>query len=186
MSRMKVSEFVDLFKKDLERYILFTNKGNKKYAFLKALISAILGVGPSQAVLLYRLSRWFLLNRVPFIHYFFTKLNMVLNGAEISAHASIGPGFFIAHPQGVVIGQNVRCSKNLMVFQNVTIGAKNPFDGKEEMPIIGENVTLYAGCKVLGQIIIGQNVRIGANVVVTNNVESNSTVVIDKTIYRTV
>ncbi|MGG4034108.1 serine acetyltransferase [Paenibacillus cisolokensis] len=179
---MKISECIHLINDDFKRYAEYINRGKKKTSVFKIAVSSILGIGPSQTVLFYRLSRWFLLSRVPFVHFIFCRLNLILNGADISAYADIGPGFFVAHSQGIVIGQNVKCGQNLTIFQNVTIGAKSPFDGKEEMPNLGNNVTLYAGCKVLGPISIGDNVKIGANVVITSNVTNNNTIVVDRTV----
>ncbi|MCK9861964.1 serine acetyltransferase [Paenibacillus sp. ATY16] len=182
---MKQITFLRSFNMDLNRYVEQMNiKG--KYSIYKVLIFSILGIGPIQSVMFYRIASWFALKKVPFVHYIFVKLNMILHGAEISAYASIGPGLFIAHPQGIVIGRNAVVGNNLMIFQNVTIGAKNPFDGLELMPSLGDNVTLYAGCKVLGPIVVGSNSKIGANVVLGKDLSENSVVVIDSSVYKTI
>ena len=79
-------------------------------------------------------------------------------------------GVNIGHGIGIVIHQNSRIGKGTMIYQNVTIGSGNG-------PIIGENCILGCGCCVLGDIVIGNNVKIGANAVVLKNVPDNCTVV---------
>jgi len=101
--------------------------------------------------------------------------NVVLNGCEISFAAKIGSGFKMQHTVGIVIGHEVIAGSNLNIYQNVTIGKrKGHYLNGREYPIIGNNVTLYPGSVIIGPITIGDNVVIGANAVVINNVISNS------------
>lgn len=90
---------------------------------------------------------------------------------DISPEAIIGENFSIAHTLGVVIGEGVEIGHNVKVFQNVTLGQKN---GK--YPIIGNNVTIYAGAKIIGDVKIGDGAVVGANAVVTKDVPANSVV----------
>ncbi|ARP44332.1 Serine acetyltransferase [Geobacillus thermodenitrificans] len=176
---MSLSELFRFLKADYLRYIQHLGVNGKVNKY-KVLISTLFGIGPFQAVIIYRISRWLYLNRVPFLHSILTKINMILNGIEIVAQADIGKGLMIAHTQGIVVGRNVVCGENLTLFHNVTLGAKTPFDGKEEMPTLGNNITIYAGAKVLGPITIGDNCKIGANTIVTTSIAENSTVVLDR------
>jgi serine O-acetyltransferase len=162
-----------LFKSDYLRY-------EEKFNFIDFLIKVTLGIGPLQSVFLYRLARWCLLKKIPIIHSILTRINIVLNSCEISAYADIGPGLKIAHAQGIVIGRSVKIGHSATIFHNITIGAKTPFDGNEEMPILNDNVTLYTGAKVLGAITVGSNVKIGADTLVIEDIPSNTTVVTNK------
>lgn len=84
----------------------------------------------------------------------------------------IGPGLFIQHGFSTVVSAK-RIGKNCWINQQVTIGN----DGRNCHPVIGDNVSIRAGAKVIGNINIGDNVVIGANAVVVKNVPSNCTVV---------
>jgi serine O-acetyltransferase len=84
----------------------------------------------------------------------------------------IGKGLFIQHGFSTIIAAE-SIGKNCWINQQVTIGYSNATD----CPAIGDNVTIYAGAKVIGKVQIGDNVRIGANAVVVKNVPDNCTVV---------
>lgn len=84
-------------------------------------------------------------------------------------------GVNFGHPIGIVIHQNAIIGSNTIIYQNVTIGRRN--GNKEESPIIGKNCIIGAGACVLGNIKIGNNVKIGANSVVVTDVPDNCTVV---------
>lgn len=96
------------------------------------------------------------------------KKLLIKYNVAISRNCKIGQNFHPEHYLGLVIGPGVVIGNNCTTYQQVTIGQKN---GK--YPTIGENVTLYAGCKVLGNINIGNNVEIGANAVVLKDVPDN-------------
>lgn len=90
---------------------------------------------------------------------------------HISGKSCIMPGLKIPHPVGIVIGSGVRAGSNLVLYQNVTLG-----QNKGQYPLIGDNVVIYAGAKVIGDITIGNNVVIGTNAVVTHDVEDDAIV----------
>jgi serine O-acetyltransferase len=118
-------------------------------------------------VLLYRLS--YGLNRRGFS--FFAKaistVNFFLFGIEIAVVCRIGPGFFLPHTQGTVIGA-WSVGANATIFQGVTLGAKElDFSFcQRSRPTIGDDVTVGAGAMVLGGITLGYRSRVGANSVV--------------------
>lgn len=125
-----------------------------------------------RAVFLYRLSSWFYRKRMRKTASFIKHLNITLNGCEISPSAKIGKNFTLSHTVGIVIGHGVVIGDNVNIYQNVTLGTK---DGvKPEYPIIGDNVTLFAGCAILGPVRIGEYSIVGANSVVTKNIPPNS------------
>ena len=99
-----------------------------------------------------------------------------LTGIEIHPGAQIGPGFFIDHGMGVVIGETAEVGRNVSLYHGVTLGGVSLQKGKRH-PTLEDNVTVGAGAKVLGNIIIGQGSRIGANAVVVKTVPPNSVVV---------
>lgn len=93
---------------------------------------------------------------------------------EISTKLKIGPGLFFPHTVGTVLGA-ARIGKNCTIYQGVTVGAKN-IDfvyNEKNRPIIGDNVLIAAGAKILGGITIGNNVIIAANSVVLDSVPDN-------------
>jgi len=110
---------------------------------------------------------------------FLRHLNLFLHACDIMYEAEIGEGFFLTHPVGVVIGI-AKIGKNAEIYQNVTIGVKDLFQGepKQDMfPVIGDNVCLFAGAVIIGAIKIGNNVRVGANAVVLSDIPDNATAV---------
>jgi serine O-acetyltransferase len=99
-----------------------------------------------------------------------------LTGVEIHPAATLGTGVFIDHATGVVIGETAEVGNDVTIYQGVTLGGTN-LDHVKRHPTIGDRVTIGAGAKVLGAIIIGEDSRIGANSVVVKSVPPGSVVV---------
>jgi len=97
-------------------------------------------------------------------------------GIEIHPGATLGPGLFIDHGMGVVIGETAEVGENVTLYHGVTLGGTTLDRGKRH-PTIGDRVIIGAGAKVLGAIEIGADSRIGANAVVVRPVPRNSVVV---------
>ena len=114
---------------------------------------------------------------IPLLPKLLTYMNLVLFGLEVTPRCEIGPGIFFAHPVGCTIGA-WKIGRNVTVFQGVGLGALQADMGfaKELRCEIGDNVTLGAGCKVLGPYHIGDNVTVGANSVVMQSVAANLSV----------
>ncbi len=128
-------------------------------------------------LILCRLSRGAFEARIPFLPFFFSYLNLLCFGLQITPRCEIGPGLFLPHTAGTVIGA-WRIGCNATIFQGTTLGAKvvdMAFD-QRLLPELGDNVTVGAGAKVLGGIAVGDDVVIGANAVVLHSVESSCTV----------
>ena len=85
----------------------------------------------------------------------------------------IGPGLCLHHPQNILISSRTVIGENCTLYQDVTIGGGGVKPG---LPTIGNNVSIFAGAKILGGITIGDNVEIGANAVVTFDVPADSVV----------
>lgn len=105
-----------------------------------------------------------------------SQLTRFFTGIEIHPGATIGSGFFIDHGMGVVIGETAEIGNDVTLYHGVTLGGVNLQKGKRH-PTIGNNVVIGAGAKVLGNILIGDGSRIGANAVVVRPAPANSVVV---------
>jgi serine O-acetyltransferase len=92
-------------------------------------------------------------------------------GVDIHTGAVIGPGLRLPHPFAIVIGSKVRMGARVRVLQGATLGGvghKDEATGQTQ-PIVGDDVVIGAGAKVLGTVTVGNRVRIGANAVVTRD-----------------
>lgn len=95
-----------------------------------------------------------------------------------SAKAIVGEDIKFPHPVGIVIGDGVRLSNRVTIYQNVTLGAARAGDGVKGLyPKVGNDVVIFSGAKIIGNITIGDGAVIGANSVVTKDVPSYATVV---------
>lgn len=99
-----------------------------------------------------------------------------LTGIEIHPGAQIGRRFFIDHGMGVVIGETAIVGDDCLLYQGVTLGGTGKERGKRH-PTLGNRVIIGSGAKVLGNITVGDDVRIGAGSVVLKPVPDHSTVV---------
>lgn len=105
-----------------------------------------------------------------------SQLARALTGIEIHPGATIGPGLFIDHGMGVVIGETAELGAEVTLYQGVTLGGTNLEKGKRH-PTLGDGVVVGAGAKVLGAITIGEYSRVGANAVVVKEVPCCAVVV---------
>lgn len=99
-------------------------------------------------------------------------------GIDIHPAASLESPLFIDHGTGIVVGETTISGKNVKIYQGVTLGALSLKDGSKikgvkRHPTIGENVIIYAGASILGNVNIGSNVTIGSNVFITESIPDN-------------
>lgn len=127
-----------------------------------------------QAMLGYRMCRWLVLHHIPIIHMLIQRSVEIFTGISIPPTAAIGKGLMIEHFGGIVINSGSKIGDFCTISHCVTIGNKRP-GGKA--PVIGDNVYICVGAKILGDITIGDNCIVGANAVVLENVPANSVVV---------
>lgn len=101
-------------------------------------------------------------------------INFILFGIEIAMRCEIGEGLYFPHTVGTVIGAH-RIGKNAVIYHGVTLGAKEIDIGYHDhrRPIVGDNVIIGSGAKILGGITIGNHVIVGANAVVVDSVPDN-------------
>lgn len=128
------------------------------------------------AILLHRMAHrlytggWFTVARV------ISQFSRTMTGIEIHPGASIGRRCFIDHGMGVVIGETSEIGDDVLMYQGVTLGGTGKEAGKRH-PTIGHGVVIGTGAKILGNIRIGDFVKVGAGSVVVRPVPDHSTVV---------
>ena len=116
--------------------------------------------------------RW----RLKLVARWISQIARALTGIEIHPGASIGPGLFIDHGMGVVIGETAELGADVTLYQGVTLGGTSLEKGKRH-PTLGDGVVIGAGAKVLGAITVGEYSRVGANAVVVKPVPPCAVVV---------
>ena len=104
-------------------------------------------------------------------------INQFITNIDIHPAASIGRRVFLDHAFGVVIGETAVVENDILIYQGVTLGGVNLNRGEKRHPTVQSGSVIGAGAKVLGDITIGKNCRIGSNSVVVNSVNDNSTAV---------
>jgi serine O-acetyltransferase len=107
---------------------------------------------------------------------FLSHVSRFITGVEIHPAAKIGPGLFIDHGMGIVIGETTEIGTNVSLLQGVTLGGTSTKREKRH-PTLGNNVVVGAGAKIIGAFTIGDGSRIGAGSVVVREVPPNSVVV---------
>lgn len=124
----------------------------------------------------HRISGWLWRHNFKLLARWVSQLLRGLTGIEIHPGATIGRRFFIDHGMGVVIGETAEIGNCVTLYHGVTLGGVSLNKGKRH-PTLGNNVVVGAGAKILGDITVGENSRIGANAVVVKPVPENSVVV---------
>ena len=129
------------------------------------------------AIWAYRVAHWLWVRNRRFLGRAVSQIARGITGIEIHPGATIGPGLFIDHGMGVVIGETAEVGADVTIYHGVTLGGTTLDRGKKRHPTIGDRVIIGAGAKVLGAIVIGADSRIGANSVVVRAVPPKSVVV---------
>lgn len=134
------------------------------------------------ALAVYRFGAWAHRLRIPVfasflkvIYFLLQKMIEIVTGISISSTATIGDGLYIGHFGGIFINASARVGRNCSIGTGVTIGTRGL--GRRGAPVIGDNVFIGVGAKVLGAVTVGSNSRIGANAVVINDVPEGATAV---------
>jgi len=137
----------------------------------RAVLKTLLADG-TPAMFWYRLMQWSRRWRLAPLEMFCNKINAFFCGCIIGRGAEFGPRFVLIHSQGVVINGGVVGGSDVRIEHQVTIGAE-----RRRFPVLGDDVFLGAGAKILGALTIGDRVRVGANAVVLTDVPADSTAV---------
>ncbi len=128
------------------------------------------------AIWLHRIAHYFYNRGWVVIPRMLNTFSRFLTGIDIHPGAKLGPGLFIDHGMGLVIGETAELGSNVTLYQGVTLGGTGKEKGKRH-PTIGNNVVISSGAKVLGSFKVGDNSKIGSGSVVLKEVPPNSVVV---------
>jgi serine O-acetyltransferase len=128
------------------------------------------------ALLFHHMAHWLWMHRWLVLGRFVSHVGRFCTGIEIHPGAHIGPGLFIDHGMGVVIGETTEIGANCTLYQGVTLGGTS-LKKEKRHPTLGQNIVVGAGAKILGAITIGDHSKIGAGSVVVTEVPPHSTVV---------
>ena len=142
----------------------------------KSVIEVVLCYPGFHAILLHRLAHELFKMGIPLVPRLISQFSRTLTGIEIHPGAKIGRRFFIDHGMGVVIGETAEVGDDVLLYQGVTLGGTGKEKGKRH-PTVGSHVVVGTGAKVLGNIRVGDYVKIGAGSVVVHPVPDHSTVV---------
>ncbi len=152
---------------DLRQKALWLYESDRHVSVLKVLLT-----DGTVAMILYRLMqasrRW----RITPLEMIFNKLNGVFCACIIGRGAEFGPGLVLVHSNGIVINGKVRGGARIHIEHQVTIGAD-----RRQSPILGDDVFIGAGAKIIGPVTIGNGAKIGANAVVVHDVPAGETAV---------
>jgi serine O-acetyltransferase len=160
----------DLIRSDLARFTETFALRGQPFSPSKVYIESFLFKAGFQAVFLYRLSHWCHQQQWTYLAWALARLNIALTGADIEFNSVIGPGMFISHPVGIVIGRGTRIGSHVTVFQGVTCGARSwSRDAITKFPTIGDNCWLFAKSSVLGEVRIGNDCVVAAHAVLTQD-----------------
>jgi serine O-acetyltransferase len=160
----------ELIRSDLDRFTDTFARRGQPYSRPKVMFESFAFKAGFQAVVLYRLAHWCHERGWTYPAWFLCRLNLTMTGADIEFNAEIGPGMFISHPVGIVIGRGTRIGSGVTIFQGVTCGARSwrP-EAITRFPTIGDNCFLFAQATVLGPVRIGNDCVIGAHALVMHD-----------------
>ena len=129
-----------------------------------------------QALLAHRVAHALWDADVPLVPRTIAYTSRAITGVEIHPAAKIGTDFFIDHGSGVVIGETAEIGDRVTLYQGVTLGGTGFARGKRH-PTLDDDVTVGSGAKLLGPVTVGRNAKVGANTVVIEDVQPQTTVV---------
>ncbi len=142
----------------------------------KSILEIVICYPGFHATTFHKVSHWLWLKELFLVARIISQIGRFFTGIEIHPGAKIGKRFVIDHGAGVVIGETAEIGDDVTIYHGVTLGGTTWNKGKRH-PTISNNVVIGTGAKILGNIKIGENVRIGANSVVVRDVPDHSTVV---------
>jgi serine O-acetyltransferase len=139
-------------------------------------LSVLVNYPGLHAVWMHRLNHWLWQRNRKLLARFLSQVARHMTGIEIHPGATIGRRFFIDHGMGVVIGETAIVGDDVTLYHGVTLGGTS-LAKKKRHPTLGNNVTVGNTSSILGDIVIGDNSRVGAGSVVLRDVPANCTVV---------
>ncbi len=160
------------FKMDAARWVVPQQVADLSQVTTWKMIKLLWNHLPLQAMFWFRFGSWCRQKHIPVAGGLIQKMIYLVYGLEIPVGADYGGGLYIAHPIGTVISAK-SIGENCSIIANVTIGMRNEW----AFPVIGNNVFIGAGARVLGGIQIGDDANIGANAVVIEDLCAGATAV---------
>jgi len=165
----------ELIASDLARFTQTYELRGQPYSRRRIFWESVIFKAGFQAVLLYRVSHWLYQRGWIYPPWFLSRLSIAITGAEIEFNARIGPGMFVSHPVGIVVGRGTVIGSNVTLFQGVTFGVKSWHpDAITKFPRVGNKCYFFTGAAVLGDVTIGDNCIVGAHAVVTSDLPDGS------------
>ncbi len=165
---------LDNFRADLRRYMSPGMSARDKVVEV-ALHPAV------WAIAVYRFGRWVYTRRPPFVgpplqlaYLAASKAIEITSGIHLYPSNDIGPGLYIGHTGSIHLNPAAKVGRNVSVSQEVTLGTAA--GGREGAPVIGDDVYLGAGAKVIGNVKVGAGSSVAANSLVIADVPEGSTV----------
>ena len=149
----------------------------------KSKLSVILTYPGAKAVFFHRIANFFAIAKFNLVARIISQFSRFLTGIEIHPDAKIGKNLFIDHGMGVVIGETSEIGDNVTIYHMVTLGGISPSINSDDQrntkrhPTLMDNVVVGSGAQILGPVVVGKNAKIGANAVVTKDVDENSVMV---------
>lgn len=156
-------QFVQYIKEDLDTAL-------KRDPAARNKLEVFLTYPGVHAIWNYRISHWLWKHNIKLLARIFSNRARRRTGIEIHPGAEIGRRFFIDHGIGVVIGETTQIGDDVMLYHNVTLGARRFATGKRH-PTIGNRVIIGAGAKILGPVHISDDARVSYNSVVIEDVK---------------
>ena len=161
----------------------FLNSIIKRDPAAKSKLSVILTYPGAKAVFFHRIANFFSIAKFNLVARIISQFSRFLTGIEIHPNAKIGKNLFIDHGMGVVIGETSEIGDNVTIYHMVTLGGISPSINSDDQrntkrhPTLMDNVVVGSGAQILGPVVVGKNAKIGANAVVTKDVDENSVMV---------
>ena len=149
----------------------------------KSKLSVILTYPGAKAVFFHRIANFFAIAKFNLVARIISQFSRFLTGIEIHPNAKIGKNLFIDHGMGVVIGETSEIGDNVTIYHMVTLGGISPSINSDDQrntkrhPTLMDYVVVGSGAQILGPVVVGKNAKIGANAVVTKDVDENSVMV---------
>ena len=149
----------------------------------KSKLSIILTYPGAKAIFFHKIANFFAIAKFHLVARIISQFSRFLTGIEIHPNAKIGKNLFIDHGMGVVIGETSEIGDNVTIYHMVTLGGISPSINSDDQrntkrhPTLMDNVVVGSGAQILGPVVVGKNAKIGANAVVTKDVDENSVMV---------
>lgn len=174
VKRTSFRKTLQLIRSDIEYRYRLEGKPFNKLSYLKVFLNP-----PVLAVVIFRFQHWFATHWMPFVAKLLAITNILLFSVDIGSKAEIAEGLVLAHACGIVINDSVSIGKRCIftMHNTIAIGPRDDLRPERDKVVIGDDVFIGIGSRIVGNITIGSNSILGMNCVVTKNIPPNSVVV---------